>query len=79
MSGGIAEYSADGILLRHAMAGNAGGKPVRPSAFALLPEIDRLVVTSAPMMEVVSADVLQIYRYSDFTLLQTVSVRGEAR
>jgi hypothetical protein len=72
--GGIAEYSADGILLRQAIAGNAGGKPVRPYAFALLPELDRLVVTSAPMMEVVSADVLQIYRYSDFTLLQTIDL-----
>ena len=72
--GGIAEYSADGILLRQAIAGNAGGKPVRPYAFALLPELDRLVVTSAPMMEIVSADVLQIYRYSDFTLLQTIAL-----
>jgi hypothetical protein len=73
-SGGLAEYSADGVLLRHAMAGNAGGRPVRPYAFALLPALDRLVVTSAPMMEVVSADVLQIYRYSDFTLLQTIDL-----
>jgi hypothetical protein len=72
--GGIAEYSADGILLRHTMAGNAGGKPVRPYAFALLPELDRLVVTSAPMMEIVSADVLQIYRYSDLTLLHTIDL-----
>jgi hypothetical protein len=32
------------------------------------------VVTSAPMMEIVSADVLQIYRYSDFTLLQTINL-----
>ena len=73
-SGGIAEYSADGVLLRKAMAGNAGSKPVRPYAFALLPDIDRLVVTSAPMMETVSADVLQIYRYSDFTLLKTIDL-----
>jgi hypothetical protein len=72
--GGIAEYSADGVLLRQASAGDAGGKPVRPYAFALLPEIDRLVVTSAPMMESVSADVLQIYRYSDFTLLKTIDL-----
>jgi hypothetical protein len=72
--GGVAEYSADGILLRQAMAGNAGGTPVRPYAFALLPELDRLVVTSAPMMEIVSADVLQIYRYSDFTLLHTIDL-----
>ena len=28
--GGIAEYTADGVLLRQAMAGNAGSKPVRP-------------------------------------------------
>lgn len=72
--GGIAEYSADGELLRTAVAGDAGGKPVRPYAFALLPEIDRLVVTSAPMMEHASADVLQVYRYSDFTLLETIDL-----
>lgn len=72
--GGIAEYGADGVLLRTAMAGNAGSKPVRPYAFALLPDIDRIVVTSAAMMEAVSADVLQIYRYSDFRLLKTIDL-----
>lgn len=73
-AGGIAEYSADGVLLRTAMAGNAGSKPVRPYAFALIPEIDRVVVTSALMMESTSADVLQIYRYSDFKLLKTIEL-----
>jgi hypothetical protein len=72
--GGIAEYSADGVLLRTAMAGNAGSTPVRPYAFALLPDIDRIAVTSAAMMETVSADVLQIYRYSDFRLLKTIDL-----
>lgn len=72
--GGFAEYSADGKLLRSASAGNWGGKPVRPYAFALLPAIDRLVVTSAPMMESVSADVVQVYRYSDFKLLNTIDL-----
>ena len=72
--GGIAEYSAGGELLRQTMAGDAGGKPVRPYAFALLPGINRLVVTSAPMMEEVSADVVQIYRYSDFALLATIDL-----
>lgn len=72
--GGIAEYTANGVLLRTAMAGNAGSKPVRPYAFALLPKVDRLVVTSALMMESTSADVLQIYRYSDFKLLQTMDL-----
>jgi len=73
-SGGIAEYSATGDLLRTALAGNAGSKPVRPYAFALLPEVDRLVVTSALMMELTSADVLQVYRYSDFKLLETIEL-----
>lgn len=73
-SGGIAEYSAAGELMRTAMAGNARGKPVRPYAFALLEDIDRLVVTSAPMMEETSADVVQVYRYSDFTLLETIDL-----
>jgi len=73
-SGGIAEYSANGELLRTAMAGNAGAKPVRPYAFALLKDVDRLVVTSAPMMESSSADVVQIYRYSDFKLLKTIDL-----
>lgn len=72
--GGIAEYTADGGLLRTALAGDASSKPVRPYAFALLAEVDRLVVTSALMMESVSADVVQIYRYSDFTLLHTIDL-----
>jgi hypothetical protein len=73
--GGIAEYTADGKLLRSVSAAVAGSvKPVRPYAFALLPEIDRLVVTSAPMMEESWADVVQIYRYSDLALLKTIEL-----
>ncbi len=78
-AGGIAEYSAAGELLRTASAGNWGGKPVRPYAFALLADIDRLVVTSAPMMESTWADVVQIYRYSDFTLLHTIDLPAGGR
>ena len=70
--GGIAEYTADGHLIRMtSSASPVARKPVRPYAFALLPDLDRLVVTSAAMMEATSADVIQIYRYSDFTLLET--------
>ena len=73
--GGIAEYTADGDLLRAASAAvAASAAPVRPYAFALLPDIDRLVVTSAPMMENTWADVVQIYRYSDFALLKTLEL-----
>ena len=78
--GGIAEYSADGTLMRTASAAVPGmTKPVRPYAFALLPKLDRLVVTSAPMMEDSSADVVQIYRYSDLKLLTTLDLKpGQA-
>lgn len=73
--GGIAEYAADGTLLRTQSAAVDGlDKAVRPYAFALLPDIDRFVVTSAPMMEQSWADVIQIYRYSDFSLLHTIDL-----
>jgi hypothetical protein len=37
-------------------------------------DIDRLVTTSAPMEEDYSADVVQIWRYSDLKLLHTIQV-----
>jgi hypothetical protein len=73
--GGIAEYTADGALLRTASAASAiAGKPVRPYAFALVQDVDRLVVTSASMMESTTADVVQVFRYSDFALLSTIAL-----
>ena len=47
---------------------------MRAYAFAVLPRIDRFVVTSAPMMEDHSADVIQVWRLSDLTLLRTLTV-----
>ena len=73
--GGIAEYTIDGKLIRSVSAAVPGlKKAVRPYAFALLPEQDRFLVTSAPMHENSWADVVQIYRYSDFTLLHTLEL-----
>ncbi len=73
--GGIAEYSAEGVLLRAVSADAVNSsKSIRPYAFAFLQDIDRFVVTSAPMMEDSWADVVQIYRYSDFALLKTIDL-----
>ena len=73
--GGIAEYTVDGEFIRSVSAAVPGlKKAVRPYAFALLPEQDRFLVTSAPMHENSWADVVQIYRYSDFTLLHTLEL-----
>jgi hypothetical protein len=73
--GGIAEYTASGDLLRTASAAVAGAKdPIRPYAFVPMLDQDRVVTTSAPMMENFSADVIQIWRYSDLKLLHTIAV-----
>ncbi len=73
--GGLAEYTAGGELLR-TMSGAAGGlkQPVRVYAIVPMLDIDRVVTTSAPMMEDYSADVVQVWRYSDMKLLHTIEV-----
>lgn len=77
--GGFAVFDAQGRWIRSISAADSTiPEPIRLYAFALLPEIDRLVTTSAPMMEDFSADVVQIWRLSDFKLLRTLRV-PEAR
>jgi hypothetical protein len=73
--GGIAEYTSRGELIRSASAAVAGSsEPIRPYAIVPMLDIDRLVTTSAPMMEKHVADVVQIWRYSDLALLNTIAV-----
>ncbi|MBA2466197.1 MAG: hypothetical protein H0V46_01150 [Sphingomonas sp.] len=73
--GGLAEYTAGGELLRIASGAVDGLKaPVRVYAIVPMLDIDRLVTTSAPMMEDHSADVVQVWRYSDLKLLHTIAV-----
>lgn len=73
--GGIAEYSSRGELIRQASAAVPGLKePVRVYAMVPMLDVDRIVTTSAPMEEDYSADVVQIWRYSDLKLLHTIAV-----
>lgn len=73
--GGLAEYTARGDLVRTASAAVPGlAQPVRVYAIVPMLDIDRIVTTSAPMMEDHSADVVQIWRYSDLALLHTIAV-----
>ncbi|HEV2125128.1 MAG TPA: hypothetical protein VGW38_20450, partial [Chloroflexota bacterium] len=73
--GGVAEYDPSGRLLRVASAADSTvSVPIRTYAFAVRPEIDRFVTTSAAMMEDYSADVVQVWRLSDLTLLRTLAV-----
>jgi hypothetical protein len=73
--GGIAEYSSRGEFIRWASAAAEGSQdPVRTYAIVPMLDIDRIVTTSAPMMEDHVADVVQVWRYSDFALLHTLQV-----
>jgi hypothetical protein len=72
--GGIAEYDASGRLLRQASAAADTPEPVRIYALMVIPKADRIITTSAAMMEESAADVVQIWRYSDFKLLRTIPV-----
>ncbi len=71
--GGIAELDARGNVIRTASAAVPSYKlPIRTYAMTPLPQLDRLVTTSAIMMETNSADVVQIWRLSDLKLLHTI-------
>ena len=73
--GGIAELDPEGGVVRVAGAADSSvAAPIRPYSFAVLPAIDRLLVTSAPMMEDTTADVVQIRRLSDLALLKTMQM-----
>jgi hypothetical protein len=73
--GGLAELTAKGDLIRVASAAAEGLKqPVRTYAIVPMLDIDRVVTTSAPMIEDYSADVVQVWRYSDLKLLHTIEV-----
>jgi hypothetical protein len=73
--GGIAEYTSRGDLIRVASAAVPGlADPVRVYAMVPMLDVDRIVTTSAPMEEDYSADVVQIWRYSDLALLHTMRV-----
>ena len=73
--GGIVEVTSDGDVVRAVSADDGETEiPIRPYSFAMLPDIDRMVLTSAPMVEPFSADVVQVWRLSTLELLHTLPV-----
>lgn len=72
--GGIAELDPEGRMLRSSSAAADTTDPIRPYAFAVLPDIGRVLTTSARMHETFSADVIQVWRLSDLKLLSTLAV-----
>jgi len=78
--GGLAEFDADGRLLRTASAADPAfpGARIRSYGLAVLPAIDRVITTSSPMDGERTADVVQLWRLSDLHLLRTMPTPGIA-
>jgi len=78
--GGLAEFDAQGNLLRTAWSRDSTfpGARIRTYAPAVVPELDRLVTTSSPMDSEHTTDVVQVWRLSDLKLLKTLAVPAVA-
>lgn len=74
--GGIAEFDAQGKLLRSASSADSSmpGARIRNYGLEVLPAIDRMITTSSPMDTERTANTLQLWRLSDFKLLKTVTM-----
>ncbi|MEM9406986.1 MAG: hypothetical protein AAGA81_13195 [Acidobacteriota bacterium] len=70
--GGLAELAPNGRLLRSASARDAADPQLRPYSLAVLPELDRVVSTTADMRGKRLATSVQIWRLSDLELLETL-------
>jgi len=74
--GALVELDPAGRVLRSSSAADPAfpNARIRPNGIELLPGIDRMVTTSMPMDDEVTADVVQIWRMSDLKLLHTLPV-----
>ena len=75
--GGLAEFDAKGELLRVGWSHDSAfpGAHIRPYGLTVVPAADRAVTTSAPMGAERTANVVQVWRLSDLTLLKTLAVQ----
>jgi hypothetical protein len=78
--GGLAEFDGDGKFVRVGWSRDSAfpDARIRTYALALVPGSDRIVTTSAPMDTEITANVVQVWRLSDLTLLKTLAVPAVA-
>lgn len=74
--GGLAEFDSTGRLLRVTSSADSSFPRARIRTYAptVLPAIDRVVTTSSPMDYERTADVVQVWRLSDLSLLKTLAL-----
>jgi hypothetical protein len=70
--GGLVELDQRGRMLRGASAANPIDPDLRPYSLAVVPELDRVVTTSADMHGRLEGRSVQVWRLSDLTLLHTI-------
>lgn len=72
-AGGLVELDSDGRVLRSAHAAVPAIDPgVRPYSLAVVPALDRVVTTATDMHLKTRSRAVQVWRLSDFKLLQTI-------
>jgi hypothetical protein len=74
--GGLAEFDGQGALVRSRSSRDSAfpGAKIRTYALTVLEQADRVVTTSTPMDTEHTANVVQVWRLSDLTLLRTLPV-----
>jgi hypothetical protein len=74
--GMLAEFDRNGDLIKSGSSADRSvpGGRIRTYGITALPEIDRVITTSSPMDNEVAADVVQVWRLSDLSLVKTLTV-----
>ncbi|MGB7069571.1 MAG: hypothetical protein WBD22_08760 [Pyrinomonadaceae bacterium] len=76
--GALAELDPTGRVLRIADAADPEvEKFIRPYSLAVLPKLDRIIVTSSDMHAKEPSHVVQVWRYSDLKLVKSIYLKGE--
>ena len=78
--GGLVELTPAGVLVRSASSNYAGvDRRIRPYSAVILPDIDRVVVTTTDMDDTEPTRALQIWRLSDLTVQKTIDLPDGTR
>ncbi|HEY9112649.1 MAG TPA: hypothetical protein VIM92_12865 [Rhodanobacteraceae bacterium] len=68
------EFDPQGSVVRTASAAAPGHPDIRPYSVAIIPQIDRVVTSSADMMGAQVSHVAQVWRLSDLKLIKTMQL-----
>ena len=78
--GGLAEVTPDGRVVRTSSAADPSNRTfIRSYSLAVVPELDRVVTTTADMHSKGVAETVQVWRLSDLKLLNTIALPAGPR